>query len=103
MYNLLSDKLDRFEKEIRKFRNRIFGKVCGIFLGAAHWIFKRSRAYVHTDLLKRFKERLSEMHLEVDMELDLRKKIQTSGIEQIVRDSTVLTGEQLKSLNLGGS
>jgi hypothetical protein len=90
MYNLLSDKLDRFEREIRKVRNQVFGKVTGFFFAVAHYTFKRSKAFIHTDKLKRFRETLAEMHSEVDMELELRKKIQIGGIEQVIRDSTVL-------------
>lgn len=97
MYNLLSDRLDTFEKSIRRRRNQVLGRLTSWAFGLAHWSFRRSRAYIHTDLLKRFKEKLSEILIEVDMELELRRKINASGIEQIIRDSTVLTGEQLRA------
>lgn len=93
MYNLLSDKLDRFEREIRKVRNQVFGRMASATLISARWILSKSRAYVHTELLRSFRETLAKMHGEVEIELELRKKISSSGIEQIIRDSTVLTSE----------
>jgi hypothetical protein len=97
MYNLLSDRLDTFEKGIRRRRNQVLGRVTSLAFGLAHWSFRKSRAYIHTELLKRFKEKLSEILIEVDMELELRRKINASGLEQIIRDSTVLTGDQIRA------
>lgn len=96
MYNLLSDRLDSFEKEIRRRRNQLFGRLATGFFFLAHFVFNKSRAYVHTDRLKFLKERLAELLIEVDMELELRRKINASGIEQVIRDSSVLTGDALK-------
>jgi len=95
MYNLLSDRLDTFEKGIRRWRNQSFGKITSLAFGLAHWCFRKSRAYIHTELLKRFKEKLSEILIEVDMETELRRKINSSGYDQIIRDSSVLSGGQL--------
>lgn len=75
MYNLLSDRLDAFEKEIRKARNKIFGKTNSFFFSIAHNCFKLSRPYTHTDLLKKFKENLQLMLSEIDSELDIRRKM----------------------------
>jgi hypothetical protein len=97
MYNLLSDKLDRFEREIRKGRNKIFAWVLSSAFSLAQKTFKVSRPYIHTDILKKFKEDLENMHGEIENELELRKKIVNSGeIEQsVVRDSSVLTFEKI--------
>jgi hypothetical protein len=97
MYNLLSDKLDRFEKEIRRVRNKFFGKLAGIFLTMARYVLKKSRAYLHSDVIKGFKDILGEMYGEVEMELERRKKggfnIDYPGFE---RDTTVLTREEFE-------
>ena len=92
MYNLLSDKLDRFEKEIRRGRNRIFAKIMSSAFTLAKATFKVSRPYIHTDNLKRFKESLETMLGEIESELEIRKKIVTSEepAMQTMRDSTVL-------------
>jgi restriction endonuclease Mrr len=92
MYNLLSDKLDRFEKEIRRVRNQLFGRVAGFFLRMARFVLKKSRAYLHSELLKNFKDLLQEMFGEIELELERRKKgnVDYPGFE---RDSTVLTAE----------
>ena len=58
MYNLLSDKLDRFEREIRKGRNMFFGKLTKGFFAASFWFFRKSRAYLHTEILKNFKDQV---------------------------------------------
>lgn len=109
MYNLLSDKLDAFEKEIRKARNKIFGKTTTFFFSIAHRCFKVSRPYIHTDLLKKFKENLLSMSTDVDSELEIRRKLSggtgtqqlIQNSEKIVRDSSVLNGDTLKGLTGG--
>ena len=75
IYNLLSDKLIRFEQEIRRTRNKFFAKVMQSAFDLANYTFKVSRPYIHTDNLKKFREALDKMHLEIDIELDIRKKI----------------------------
>lgn len=62
MYNLLSDKLDRFEREIRKIRNQIYGKLTSVFLTSGQYVFTKSRAYIHTELLRSFREQIAAMH-----------------------------------------
>jgi hypothetical protein len=97
MYNLLSDKLDRFEKEIRRGRNRIFAKIMSSAFTLSNATFKVSKPYIHTDNLKKFKERLETMLEEIDNELEMRKKIVNNevpffdGAALTKRDSTVLT------------
>jgi hypothetical protein len=97
MYNLLSDKLDRFEKEIRRGRNRIFAKIMSSAFTLSNATFKVSKPYIHTDILKKFKERLETMLEEIDNELEMRKKIVNNevpffdGAALTKRDSTVLT------------
>lgn len=98
MYNLLSDKLERFEKEIRRGRNKIFAKIMSTAFTLASATFKISRPYIHTDNLKRFKESLDKMLGEIENELEIRKKIQNSDAPEAIkttRDSTVLTFEKL--------
>lgn len=97
MYNLLSDKLERFEKEIRRGRNKIFAKIMSVAFSLASATFKISRPYIHTDNLKRFKESLDKMLGEIENELEIRKKIQNSDVPEALkttRDSTVLTFEK---------
>jgi hypothetical protein len=65
MYNLLSDKLDHFEKEIRRGRNKIFAKIMSSAFTLASSTLKISRPYIHTDNLKRFKESLEAMLSEI--------------------------------------
>jgi hypothetical protein len=101
MYNLLSDRLDTFEKGIRRRRNQFLGRVTSLAFGLAHWFLRKSRAYIHTELLKRLKEKLSEILIEVDMETELRRKINASGMDQIIRDSSVLTGDSIKATIAG--
>ena len=97
MYNLLSDKLDRFEREVRKVRNQLFGKTTSYFLKSGFWVLKKSRAYIHTERLKQFRELLTVMLGECELELDLRRKIQSAAsIDQILRDSSVLNNESLQ-------
>jgi hypothetical protein len=75
MYNLLSDQLDRFEKEIRRWRNKFFGKTTFLFFYLAHKCFNLSKPYIHTDFLKTFKEDLNSMLTSVEEEFDLRRKM----------------------------
>ncbi len=75
MYNLLSDKLDKFEKEIRRYRNRFFGKTTFLFFNLAHQCFSLSKPYIHTDLLKKFKEDINSMLNDIEEEFDLRRKM----------------------------
>jgi hypothetical protein len=75
MYNLLSDKLDRFEKEIRRYRNKFFGKTTFFFFNMAHQGFNISKPYIHTELLKTFKEDLTSMLNSIEEEFELRRKM----------------------------
>lgn len=103
MYNLLSDKLDRFEKEIRRGRNKIFAKIMSSAFTLASATFKISRPYIHTDNLKRFKESLETMLAEIENELEIRRKIVNSDAPettQTMRDSTVLTSFDRQSLKM---
>lgn len=96
MYNLLSDKLDRFEKEIRRVRNQFFGKTSRLFLTVAKYMLNKSRAYLHSDILKSSKDIIVEMLGEVEMELERRRKGGYADYPGFERDSTVLTAEQLR-------
>ena len=94
IYNLLSDKLIRFEQEIRRTRNKFFAKVMQTAFDLASSTFKFSRPYIHTDNLKKFREALDSMHQEIDFELDIRKKItKNEGDGKVNRDSSVLNFE----------
>lgn len=75
MYNLLSDKLDRFEREMRKIRNKIVGKTQHWLFMFNHWLFLNCKPYVHTEYLKAFRERIRTMDNDIEQELELRKKI----------------------------
>ena len=101
MYNLLSDKLDKFEREVRKLRNQVFGRITTWVVRLAGWTLRKSRAYIHTDILKSFREYILGMSNEVESELELRRKINVNNasIDQVVRDSTVLTSEQIKDIS----
>ena len=57
MYNLLSDKLDRFEKEMRVIRNQIVGKsLFGLYV-LFLWLFMKLKPYIHTEYLRSYKEK----------------------------------------------
>lgn len=77
MYNLLSDKLDRFERQIRMVRNRILGKSVHLLFQFLNWFFVKCRPYIHTDYLKTFREMIKLMEGNIEAEFELRKKIQT--------------------------
>jgi hypothetical protein len=111
MYNLLSDKLDRFEREIRKARNKVFAAIMSGVLSLTLFCFKFSRPYIHTELLKQLKDRVALIHAGFEEEMELRKKISAttpskaggagapssqSDINQIIRDSSVLSGDALR-------
>ncbi len=81
MYNLLSDKLDRFEREMRKIRNMCAGKTMSWLFRLTHWFLKKCRPYIHTDYLKQFRERIVEVSIDVEQEFELRKRIQASNSE----------------------
>jgi hypothetical protein len=61
MYNLLSDKLERFEKEMRKVRNQIVAHLMYGLMGSSSWIFSKCKPYIHTEQLKKFKEMITRM------------------------------------------
>jgi len=65
MYNLLSDKLDRFEREVRKFRNSVVAKImCGLFkLG--HFSFSHLKPYIHIDYLRSLREQLKHIDCKI--------------------------------------
>ena len=90
MYNLLSDQLDRFEKEIRRWRNKFFGKTTFLFFYLAHKCFNLSKPYIHTDFLKTFKEDLNSMLTSVEEEFDLRRKMSGASqpADQVRRDTS---------------
>lgn len=102
MYNLLSDKLDRFEKEIRRVRNKFYGKVSKFFLRCAKYLFKSSRAYLHTDVLIEARQMIAEMKEHVEMELESRKRGANFDYPGLERDTTVLTSEQVRQRLWGG-
>lgn len=78
MYNLLSDKLDRFEREMRKVRNTIVAKVMSGAFRFSQWLFSKFKPYIHTDYLRKFNEMLGAFAVEIDKEMELRKKINAS-------------------------
>lgn len=55
-------------------RNQIFGKTSKLFLRVAKFMIKRSRAYLHSDILKASKDMIVEMLAEVEIELERRRK-----------------------------
>jgi hypothetical protein len=102
MYNLLSDKLDKFEKEIRRYRNKFFGKTTFLFFNLAHKCFDMSKPYIHTDLLKKFKEDLNAMLADIEEEFDLRRKMSGGQVptksDQTLRDSSFAIKETVKGV-----
>lgn len=101
MYNLLSDKLDRFEREIRKSRNFCVTKLLSLAFSLCAYAFSTGKPYVHTATLKRFREQVVGLSGDVDKEMELRRKI-SAGPAQIVRDSSVLNSDTLKAIKVTG-
>lgn len=66
MYNLLSDKLDKFEREIRKLRNVVVGKTVHFLFLFLHWLFRKCRPYIHTEYLKNFREKIKTMETDIE-------------------------------------
>ena len=75
MYNLLSDKLDRFEREVRKLRNGLVAKLMTATFTVSRWIFGRFKPYIHTDYLRAFRAMVDQLQTDIDAEVELRKKI----------------------------
>jgi hypothetical protein len=61
MYNLLSDKLDRFEREVRKVRNTVVAKIMFVIYSLGRFAFSRFKPYIHTENLRKFRELLVSM------------------------------------------
>jgi len=59
MYNLLSDKLDKFEREIRKVRNTIVAKLMFLMINSLQKLFLKFKPYIHTDILRKMRENIS--------------------------------------------
>ena len=100
MYNLLSDKLEKFEKEMRRIRNQIVAKVMYACMSTSVWIFSKCKPYIHTEFLRKFKEMVTNMSEDIEREIELRKKLSTANPREaaiLVRDSSVLTSETLKN------
>jgi hypothetical protein len=100
MYNLLSDKLDRFEREMRKVRNQIVGRsVHGLFWGV-RWVFLAFKKYIHTDYVRAFRDIIRSIDDDIEAEFDLRKKIQANdkNIDLVLRDSSIMSSETLKKI-----
>ena len=112
MYNLLSDRLDRFEREVRKIRNSIVAKFVFFAIHTARFFFLKFKAYIHTENVKKFREIVQMMDVDCEKEIELRRKIQQSSKEfdQLIRDSSVLDAQVLRnalntnrsSANIGG-
>lgn len=75
MYNLLSDKLDIFEREVRKIRNKIVATLMNGALILSRYIFTKCKQYIHTDFVKSFRDLTLSMVGEIDKELELRRKL----------------------------
>jgi hypothetical protein len=75
LYNLVSDKLEGFEKGTRKVRNTILGKITIFFFGLAQSCFKLSKPYIHTELLKKLRENIANIQKDIKDEFDLRNKM----------------------------
>lgn len=56
MYNLLSDKLDKFEREVRKIRNSIVAKFIFSVIAITRFLFLKFKPYIHTENLRKFRE-----------------------------------------------
>jgi len=56
MYNLLSDRLDKFEREIRKIRNKIVTYIIEYAMRLTFILLFKFKPYIHTLALRRFKE-----------------------------------------------
>jgi hypothetical protein len=102
LYNLISDKLEKFEKEIRRYRNKFFGKTTFLFFNLSHKCFNLSKPYIHTDLLKTFKEDLNSMLNSIEEEFELRRKMNGStGMisknDQVRRDTSFVMKDTVKS------
>ena len=106
MYNLLSDKLDKFEKEIRRYRNKFFGKTTFLFFDLAHKCFNMSKPYIHTDLMKKFKEDLNSMLNDIEEEFDLRRKM-SGGVpqapDQVLRNTSFAIKDNVRGLRQTGT
>ncbi|CDW88212.1 UNKNOWN [Stylonychia lemnae] len=97
MYNLLSDRLDKFEREMRKIRNKIVALIVEYAMRFTFVLLIKFKPYIHTLTLKRFKENTQTQEKEIDRELELRKKLSQSENDQIIRDSSVLNNETIKA------
>jgi hypothetical protein len=101
--------LDKFEKEIRRWRNKFFGKTTFLFFYLAHKCFNLSKPYIHTDLLKTFKEDLNSMLTSVEEEFDLRRKMSGAGAhnqpaDQVRRDTSfAIKDVSARSFRMQGS
>ena len=102
MYNLLSDKLDRFEREVRKLRNTIVAKLLTWQNLFGFYTFSKFKPYIHTEHLKRFRDAIKVMDGEIEKELELRKKISqhNKDVDLLIRDSSVLNQDTLRMINL---
>ncbi|CDW75947.1 UNKNOWN [Stylonychia lemnae] len=101
MYNLLSDKLDKFEREMRKMRNTIVAKFMFFMTTTLHKQFLKLKPYIHTDNLRIMRENIKQIDNDFEKELELRKKIsqQTKEFDSLIRDSTVLNSDTLRMMN----
>jgi hypothetical protein len=79
MYNLLSDKLDRFEREVRKLRNSIVAKFVFFVINGSRFVFLKFKPYIHTDNLRKYREVVQMIDVDCERELELRRKIQQSN------------------------
>lgn len=100
MYNLLSDKLDKFEREMRKIRNTIVAKFLFFVLYCCKWLVLKFKPYIHTENLRKFRETVQQLDNDIEKELELRKKIQqhSKDIDMMIRDSSVLNSETMKMM-----
>lgn len=99
MYNLLSDKLDKFEREVRKVRNQIVAKFIFFFVKSTRYIFLKFKPYIHTENVKKFREIVQMMDVDCEKEVELRRKIQQSSkdFDMLLRDSSVLDQQTLRN------
>lgn len=75
MYNLLSDKLDRFEREIRKIRNTVVAKFMFFMINSLQKLFLKFKPYIHTDILRKMRENINSIDGDFEKEIELRRKI----------------------------
>eukprot|EP00347_Sterkiella_histriomuscorum_P023965 403332771 len=101
MYNLLSDKLDKFEREVRKIRNTIVAKFIFFVIHGTRFLFLKFKPYIHTDNLRKFRDIVQHLDVDCEREMELRRKIQqhNKDVDFLVRDSSVLNSDTLKMIN----